>query len=107
MGNFAIIETGSKQYWVEPNQVIEVELLASAEAQKEVLLEQVLLVQNGPQVMVGAPTVAGAKVVCQNLGAVRGPKVVHYRMRRRKASRRKHGHRQDMLRLLVKEIRVG
>ena len=107
MGNFAIVETGSKQYWVEPNQVIEVELLDTVEGQKEVLLDQVLLVQDGTQVKIGAPTVAGAKVVCQNLGDVRGPKLVHYRMRRRKSSRRKRGHRQDLLRLLVKEIRVG
>ena len=107
MENYAIVETGSKQYWVEPNQVIEVELLDAAEGQKEVLLDQVLFVKNGAQVTIGAPTVAGAKVVCQNLGDFRGPKLVHYRMRRRKSSRRKRGHRQDLLRLLVKEIRVG
>lgn len=107
MGNYAIVETGSKQYWVEPNQVIEIELLEAAEGQKEVLLDQVLLIQDGKQVLIGAPTIVGAKVVCQNLGDIRGPKLVHYRMRRRKSSRRKHGHRQDLLRLLVKEIRVG
>lgn len=107
MENYAIIETGSKQYWVEPKQVIEVELLAAAEGQKEVLLDQVLLVQEGGQVKVGTPTVAGARVVCENLGEIRGVKTVHYRMRRRKASRRKHGHRQDLLRLLVKEIQTG
>ncbi len=107
MENYAIVETGSKQYWVEPGQTIEVELLSSAEGQKEVSLDQVLFFQDGKQTRIGAPSVAGVKVVCQNLGNVRGPKVVHYRMRRRKASRRKHGHRQDLLRLLVKEIRVG
>jgi len=107
MGNYAIVETGSKQYWVEPNQVIEVELLTVAEGQKEVLLDQVLLVQDGGKVTIGTPTIPGAKVVCENLGDMRGPKLVHYRMRRRKASRRKHGHRQDLLKLLVKEIQVG
>jgi large subunit ribosomal protein L21 len=51
--------------------------------------------------------IEGAKVVCENLGEFRGPKLIHYRMRRRKASRKKQGHRQDLLRLLVKEIKVG
>lgn len=107
MSNYAIIETGSKQYWVEPNQVIEVELLDAAEGKKEVVLDQVLLVQNAGQLKVGSPVISGAKVVCENLGEFRGPKLIHYRMRRRKSSRRKHGHRQELLRLLVKEIKVG
>lgn len=107
MKNYAIVETGSKQYWVEPDQTIEIELLTTAMGQKEVSLGKVLLVRNGDQVKVGAPTVTGAEVVCENLGEIRGPKVIHYRMRRRKASRRKHGHRQDYLRLLVKEIKPG
>ena len=107
MGNYAIVETGSKQYWVEPKQVIEVELLDVTEGQKEVLLDQVLLVRDGAQLKIGTPTVSGAKIVCENLGEIRGPKIEHYRMRRRKASRRKHGHRQDYLRLLVKEIQAG
>ena len=106
MANYAIVETGSKQYWVEPKQVIEVELLAVAEGQKEVLLDQVLLVQNGGEVKVGTPLVAGAKIVCENLGEIKGPKLIHFRMRRRKSSRRKRGHRQHLLRLLVKEIKV-
>lgn len=107
MEKYAVVETGSKQYLVEPKQVIEVELLEAAEGQKEVVLDQVMLVKNGSQVKVGAPVIAGAKVICENLGEFRGPKVVHYRMRRRKSSRRKSGHRQDLLRLLVKDIVVG
>ncbi|MFH0984017.1 MAG: 50S ribosomal protein L21 [Candidatus Omnitrophota bacterium] len=107
MEKYAIVETGSKQYWVEPKQVIEVELLDIPEGQKEVILDQVMLVQNGGQVKVGTPLVARAKIVCENLGEMRGPKLIHYRMRRRKSSRRKQGHRQDLLRLLVKEIQVG
>ncbi len=107
MEKYAIVETGSKQYWAAPQQVIEVELLKVAEGQKEVVLDQVMLVKDGAQVKVGAPMVAGAKVICENLGEFRGPKIVHYRMRRRKSSRKKQGHRQDLLRLRVKEIKVG
>ena len=107
MEKYAIVETGSKQYWVEPKQIIEVELLDIPEGQKEVILDQVMLVQSGGQVKIGAPLVSGAKIVCENLGEMRGPKLIHYRMRRRKSSRRKQGHRQDLLRLLVKEIQVS
>jgi len=107
MEKYAIVETGSKQYWVAPKQVIEVELLEVAEGQKEVILDQVMLIQDGGLVKVGTPVIAGAKIVCENLGEFRGPKLVHYRMRRRKSSRKKQGHRQDLLRLRVKEIRIN
>jgi large subunit ribosomal protein L21 len=79
MEKYAIVETGSKQYWVAPQHVIEVELLDVAEGKKEVILDQVMLVQDGGQVKVGTPVIAGAKVVCENLGEFRGPKLVHYR----------------------------
>ena len=107
MTNYAIVETGSKQYWVEPKQVIEVEWLDVPEGQKEVVLDQVMLIQNGGKVTIGTPIIEGAKIVCENLGEFRGPKLVHYRMRRRKSSRCKTGHRQDLLRLRVKEIKVS
>lgn len=107
MEKYAIVETGSKQYWAVSKQVLEVELLKTVEGQKEITLDRVLLVQDGGQVKVGMPVVPGAKVVCENLGEFRGPKLVHYRMRRRKSSRKKQGHRQDLLRLLVKEIKVS
>jgi len=107
MENYAVVETGSKQYLVEPKQVIEVELLDVPEGQKEVILDQVMLVQSGGQVKIGTPLVAGARIVCENLGEFRGPKIIHYRMRHSHSSRRKKGHRQDLLRLLVKEIKVS
>jgi len=107
MEKYAIVETGSKQYWVAPKQVIEVELLDVVAGQKEVVLDQVMLVQDGGQVKVGTPVIAGAKIICENLGEFRGPKLVHYRMRHRKSSRKKQGHRQDLLRLLVKEIKAS
>ncbi|MGI6241405.1 MAG: 50S ribosomal protein L21 [Candidatus Omnitrophota bacterium] len=106
MSAYAIVETGSKQYWVEPKSILEVELLEGAGGQGEVVLDRVLFYADGNTVLVGTPVVKGAQVICENLGEIRAPKVIHYRMRRRKASRRKHGHRQDLLRLRVKDIKV-
>ncbi len=106
MSNYAIIETGSKQYRVEPKTVIEVEKLEISEGQKEVTLDKVLFVRKGEDVQIGAPYIKGATVICDYLGAMRGKKVIHFRFRRRKNSRRKHGHRQDLIKLSVKEIRT-
>lgn len=107
MSKYAIIETGSKQYRVEPQTVLEIEKLEIAENQTEITLENVLLVADGENVKIGTPTVQGAKVVCDYLGAVRGDKVVSFRFRRRKNSRKKIGHRQDYTKLRVKEIIQG
>ena len=107
MSQYAVVETGSKQYRVELKSLIEVELLNVPEGQKEVSLDKVLLIRNGDQIQVGTPHVAGAKVICDYLGDFRDEKVISFRFRRRKNSRRKHGHRQDLSRLVVKEIKIG
>ena len=104
MSQHAIVLTGSKQYWVEPNQVIQVELLEGASAEKNVELDKVLYLKNGDQVQVGNPIVKGAKVICEYLGDVKAPKVTILKYRRRKASRNKKGHRQPYASLRVKEI---
>lgn len=107
MSSYAIIETGSKQYRVEPKSIIEVERLKLPEGGKEVLLEKVLLLSNGKDIQVGNPLVKGASVICELLEEFRAPKVVSFRFRRRKNSRRKRGHRQDLFRLQVKEIKAA
>ena len=72
MSTYAIIETGSKQYKVEPQSVIQVEKLDIPEGKKEVALDKVLLVNDGKSVKVGTPVLKGAKVICEYLGAIRG-----------------------------------
>ena len=106
MPMYAIIEAGSKQYRVEPNAIIEVEKMALPENPQEVSLEKVLLFRDGDNVQIGLPWIEGAKVVCGFLGNHRSPKVISLKYRRRKASRKKHGHRQELLRLIVKEIKL-
>ena len=105
MSLYAIVESGAKQYRVEPQSVIEVEKISLPENEREVALERVLLVGEGDKVHVGTPTLEGARVVCDYLGDFRAPKVISLKFRRRKASRRKHGHRQTYSRLRVKEIK--
>ena len=107
MGTYAIIETGSKQYRVEAKTILEIEKIDVQEGQKQVELDKVLYVRDGENVKVGTPWVTGAKVICDYLGEFRGDKVISFRFRRRKNSRRKKGHRQDLAKLVVKEIQVG
>lgn len=107
MSTYAIVETGSKQYRVEADSVLDVELLDVPEKNKEVTLDKVLLISDGKNVQVGAPVLSGAKVVCENLGEFRGPKLIHFRYRRRKASAKKQGHRQNLIKLRVKKIQTA
>jgi len=106
MSTFAIVETGSKQYWIEPDSVIEVEKLSISPDTKIVELENVLFYKDGDNVRIGQPTVEGAKVICENLGEMKGKKVISFKFRRRKASRNIKGHRQTYSHLRVKEIKV-
>jgi large subunit ribosomal protein L21 len=92
---FAVIKTGGKQYRVAADDVITVATLAG-EPGGAVTFDEVLMVSGDGGVQVGAPTVAGATVAATLVEHTRGPKVIAFKKRRRKNSRRKRGHRQDL-----------
>lgn len=92
---YAVIKTGGKQYRVSKDDVLEIERVAG-EAGSHVEFTEVLMIGSGETVKVGAPTVAGAKVVAELVEQNRGPKLIAFKKRRRKNSRRKKGHRQDL-----------
>jgi large subunit ribosomal protein L21 len=101
---FAIIKTGGKQYRVAAKDVITVGKLAG-EPGDVVAFEDVLLV-GGDTVVVGRPTVAGATVAGELIEHGRAAKVVVFKKRRRKNSRRKRGHRQEFSVIRITEIRA-
>ncbi len=101
---FAVIRTGGKQYRVEPNAVLKVEKLPVA-AGETVTFEEVLSLGDEAGVAVGAPVVPGAAVEARVLSEERLPKVIVFKKRRRKNSRRKHGHRQAVTVLRIEAIR--
>lgn len=92
---YAVIKTGGKQYRVAKDDVLTIEKI-DAEAGATVEFTDVLMVGEGASVKVGKPTLSGAKVTAELVEQTRGPKVIAFRKRRRKNSRRKHGHRQDL-----------
>jgi large subunit ribosomal protein L21 len=99
---YAIIETGGKQYRVEKGDVIDIELL-EVEGDK-IEFTNVLFLNNGSAPKVGLPHVAGSTVTAELLQAVRGPKVLNFKYKKRSNYRRKVGHRQNYLRVKITEI---
>jgi large subunit ribosomal protein L21 len=99
---FAVIRTGGKQYRVAAEDVIKVDKV-SGEPGEIVQFGDVLVV-GGDAVTLGAPTVAGASVAAEVLEQGRGPKIIAFKKRRRKNSRRKRGHRQEFTLVRVTEI---
>jgi large subunit ribosomal protein L21 len=91
------------QYRVEEGQVVEVALM-DAEPGSQVELDEVLLIGGTESMLVGAPLVAGVKVLARVLGDVKGEKVVIFRYKNKKRYRRRTGHRQQYTRIAIKEI---
>ncbi len=102
---YAVIETGGKQYRVAPGDTLEVERLA-AEAGKPFTFERVLLVENDGKLSVGSPTVANASILAEVVGHLRGEKKVAFKLKRRKGYRKTIGHRQELTRVKITEIKV-
>lgn len=102
---YAIVETGGKQYRVVEGAKITVEKL-TADAGSQVALEKVLLVGEEGGLKVGAPYVDGAKVTCEVVEHLRGPKVIVFHKWRRNDSHKKTGHRQDLTTLKITSIQA-
>jgi large subunit ribosomal protein L21 len=100
---FAVIETGGKQYKVAKNDIVLVERL-DIKAKGEVKILKVLFLKDGNSLQVGKPYIKGAHVVCESMGEVRQPKVVAFKYKKRKSEKKKIGHRQNMIKLKVKDI---
>ncbi|MCS3891301.1 large subunit ribosomal protein L21 [Bradyrhizobium japonicum USDA 38] len=99
---FAVIKTGGKQYRVVPDDVLEVGKI-EGEVGSIIQLNEVLVV-GGDTPVLGVPTVAGASVAVEVLDHKRGPKVIAFKKRRRKNSRRKRGYRDEITVLRISEI---
>ena len=99
---FAVFKTGGKQYRVAAEDVLKVDKVKGEPG--EIVEFGEVLVVGGDSVMLGAPTVAGATVAAEVLDQGRGAKIIAFKKRRRKNSRRKRGHRQEFTLLRITEI---
>jgi large subunit ribosomal protein L21 len=103
---YAIVEASGQQFWLQPNRYYDLDRLA-AEVGDSVSLDTVLLLNDGSATNLGQPYVAGAKVTLKVMEHRRGPKVIVYKMRPKKKTRRKNGHRQELTRVMVESIAMG
>ncbi len=99
---YAVIKSGDQQFRVNQGDTIEVEKLP-AEVGDEITIDQVLLLGGG-ETLVGTPTVAGATVTARVTEQGRHPKIIVFKMKRRKNYRRKRGHRQAFTALEITGI---
>ena len=102
---FAVIKTGGKQYRVAADDKIKIEKVAG-EPGDIIELGEVLVV-GGDNLTLGNPTVAGATVAAEIVAQGRNDKVIAFKKRRRKNSRRKRGHRQEFTLIRITEILTG
>ena len=107
---YAVIETGGKQYRVQPGDILQVEKL-EGDVGTALTFEKILLLSkaNGetPQIWLGKPSVSGATVKAEIVAQGRGEKIVMVKMKRRKQYRRTQGHRQEYTQLIVTDVDNG
>ena len=100
---YAVVETGGKQYRVQEKDTVEVEKLPGA-AGEEIELDRVLLLEREGELIVGEPTIPGARVRCRLVSQGKGKKLVVFTYKAKDNIRRHKGHRQQVTRLLVEKI---
>ncbi|MFZ9029539.1 MAG: 50S ribosomal protein L21 [Crocinitomicaceae bacterium] len=101
---YAIVEIAGQQFKVQKDQKIFVHRL-DAEEGKKVEFNDVLLIDDGKKVSLGAPAIEGAKVTAEVNEHVKGDKVIVFRKKRRKGYRKKNGHRQSFTAITIKTIK--
>ncbi len=103
---YAIIAAGGTQLRVEPGRFYDINRLP-VEADEQITIDDVLLVEEGGEVSIGQPLVEGAVVSGTVVSHLRGKKVIVYKMQPKKKTRKKQGHRQELTRVMIDSITVG
>ena len=103
---YAIAETSGQQFWFEVNRYYDIDRLNAKEKDK-ITLEKVLLLKDKNSITIGKPYVKDAKIELEVVSHKRDKKILVYKMRPKKKTRRKMGHRQELTRVMVKSIEVG
>ena len=102
---YAIIEISGRQFWVETGKYYDFNRIPT-ELGKEITLNRVLLVNNEGEILVGKPYLDTVKIKGKILEHLRGQKKIVYKMRPKKKTRKKQGHRQELTRVLIEEISI-
>jgi len=103
---YAIAETSGQQFWFEVNRYYDLDRLDAKEKDK-ITLEKVLLLKDKNSITIGKPYIKDAKIELEVISHKRDKKILVYKMRPKKKTRRKMGHRQELTRVMVKSISMG
>lgn len=104
---YAIMATGGKQYKVKVDDVIEIERLEGGAGDKITFDEVLAVGEEGGELKVGTPKLENAAVEAEVVDQLRGPKLIAFKMKRRKGYRRKKGHRQELTSVKISAINAG
>ena len=103
---YAIAETSGQQFWFEVDRYYDIDRLNAKEKDK-IILEKVLLLKDKDSITLGKPYIKDAKIELEVVSHKRDKKILVYKMRPKKKTRKKMGHRQELTRVMVKSISVG
>ena len=102
---FAIAETSGQQFWFEVDKYYDIDRLNAKEKDK-ITLEKILLIKDKDNISIGKPYIKNAKIELEVVSHKRDKKILVYKMRPKKKTRRKMGHRQELTRVMVKSITI-
>ena len=105
-GLYAIAETSGQQFWFEVDRYYDIDRIDAKEKDK-ITLEKVLLINDKNSISIGKPYIKDAKIELEVISHKRDKKIIVYKMRPKKKTRRKMGHRQELTRVMVKSISIG
>ena len=103
---YAIVEISGRQFWIETGKYYDFNRIPT-ELGKQVMLNRVLLLNNEGTVLVGKPYLDTVKIKGKILEHLRGKKTIVYKMRPKKKTRKKQGHRQDLTRVFIEDIIIN
>ena len=103
---YAIAETSGKQFWFEENKYYDIDRLNVKEKDK-ITLDKILLIKQDDSISIGKPYVKDAKIELEVISQKRDKKIIVYKMRPKKKTRKKMGHRQELTRVMVKSISIA
>ena len=100
---YAIVEISGRQFWIETGKYYDFNRI-SLDLGKQILLNRVLLLNNNGEILIGKPYLESVKIKGKVLEHFRGKKTIVYKMRPKKKTRKKQGHRQNLTRILIEDI---
>jgi len=103
---YAIVEISGRQFWVENKKYYDLNRIPT-KVNSQINLNRVLLVNNEGEILIGQPYLENVKITAKVLKHFRGQKILVYKMRPKKKTRKKQGHRQDLTRILINDICIN